>query len=327
MDGIDFLSTDRYSALGDCPVIVVPAADWRAPASPVQAVVIGIDAAGTLPPIEPDCFDILLTSASDAGAPWVCVPPDRIEEAADALAQAVRANPVAATVLAGVVRATAGIPANSAIAVESMAYSALLGGAEFRRWRERSVLPPAATGVGKVSCAYDEDGVVLSLASPETRNAMTAAMRDALYEALANTLDDPTRPFVTVRGAGRCFSSGGDLGEFGTATDLSLAHVIRTARSCAGALMALGERATVEFHGASIGSGLEIGAAAARRIARRGAWFQLPELRMGLIPGAGGTVTLPRAVGRHRTMWLALSGRRIGAEQALAWGLVREVRE
>ena len=53
-----------------------------------------------------------------------------------------------------------------------------------------------------------------------------------------------------------------------------------------------------------------------------GAFFQLPELGMGLVPGAGGTVSLPRRIGRQRTAWLALSGERIDAETALAWGLV-----
>jgi enoyl-CoA hydratase/carnithine racemase len=55
------------------------------------------------------------------------------------------------------------------------------------------------------------------------------------------------------------------------------------------------------------------------------AFFQLPELSLGLVPGAGGTVSLPRRIGRQRTAWLALTGRRLPAEQALAWGLVDEI--
>ena len=55
------------------------------------------------------------------------------------------------------------------------------------------------------------------------------------------------------------------------------------------------------------------------------AFFQLPEVGLGLVPGAGGTVSLPRRIGRQRTAWLALVGRRLAAEEALAWGLVDEV--
>jgi enoyl-CoA hydratase/carnithine racemase len=56
------------------------------------------------------------------------------------------------------------------------------------------------------------------------------------------------------------------------------------------------------------------------------AWFELPEVGMGLVPGAGGTVSLPRRIGRQRTAWLALSGARLDADTALAWGLVDEIR-
>src|SRR3546814_7539801 len=79
------------------------------------------------------------------------------------------------------------------------------------------------------------------------RNAMSAAMRDALYEALANALDDPSRPAVLIQGAGKCFSTGGALAEFGTAHDLAEAHAVRTLHSCARALDVLGPRGTVRL--------------------------------------------------------------------------------
>jgi enoyl-CoA hydratase/carnithine racemase len=62
-------------------------------------------------------------------------------------------------------------------------------------------------------------------------------------------------------------------------------------------------------------------------VAAPGAFFQLPEVGFGLVPGAGGTVSLPRRIGRQRTAWLALTGRRLDAEVAREWGLVDEVRE
>ena len=66
-------------------------------------------------------------------------------------------------------------------------------------------------------------------------------------------------------------------------------------------------------------------AAAARRTAAPHLIVQLPELRMGLIPGAGGTATLGRAMGRHRLMWLVLGGFRIGSDKALDWGLIHAI--
>jgi enoyl-CoA hydratase/carnithine racemase len=82
---------------------------------------------------------------------------------------------------------------------------------------------------------------------------------------------------------------------------------------------------TVELHGACFGSGIELPAFAGRVIAAPDTSIALPELGLGLVPGAGGTVSLPCRIGRHRTAWLALSGRAIDASTALAWGLVDDV--
>jgi enoyl-CoA hydratase/carnithine racemase len=240
------------------------------------------------------------------------------------LEAAVRACPVAATTLVRTLRMGEGMAADDALTLESLAYSTLLGGGDFRGWLSRRA-PVAAVIGGELAQARDDDRLTVTLASPETRNAMTAAMRDALFEALANALDDPSGPNVMLCAEGDCFSTGGDLGEFGSASDLAMAHVIRSRRSVARLMLALGERTAVHFHGAVIGSGLEAFAGAARRTSRSEAWFQLPELAMGLIPGAGGTVTVARAIGRHRAAWMMLSGQRVRAERALEWGLLHEI--
>ncbi|MDZ4374202.1 MAG: enoyl-CoA hydratase-related protein, partial [Phenylobacterium sp.] len=70
---------------------------------------------------------------------------------------------------------------------------------------------------------------------------------------------------------------------------------------------------------------IEVPAAAGRLAAGPGAFFRLPEVGMGLIPGAGGTVTIPRRIGRHRTCWMALTGADVDLATALAWRLVDEV--
>ena len=79
------------------------------------------------------------------------------------------------------------------------------------------------------------------------------------------------------------------------------------------------------MHGACVGAGTELPAFAAHVLARPDATFQLPEVPMGLIPGAGGTVSLPRRIGRQRTAYLAITGSAIDAATALAWHLVDRI--
>lgn len=329
----DYLGADRLSAPGGEPVLIVDAAAWKRPRAPIQAVVVGVDRGGLLACSQPGDFDLLLTSAAHAPQPWAVVDADDFDARIARLAAAVRANPLAATAAAQVLRLAEKLPLADALTIESFAYSSLLGGAEFARWRGARSAAAAAPAQGDpphgdpVTIERRGDEIRIMLDDAPGRNAMTAAMRDALYEALANALDDPTRPAVVLGGAGKCFSTGGALAEFGTATDLAEAHAVRTLHSCARALDALGERATVHLHGACIGSGIEVAAAAHRRIAAPDSWFQLPELAMGLIPGAGGTATIARAIGRHRTMWMLLTGARVGAVQALDWGLVHAIED
>jgi enoyl-CoA hydratase/carnithine racemase len=83
---------------------------------------------------------------------------------------------------------------------------------------------------------------------------------------------------------------------------------------------------TVFAHGACVGAGTEITAYAGTVVAAPDAFFALPEVRMGLVPGAGGSVSVPRRVGRWRAAWLMLTGDRLPAGTALRWGLVDEVR-
>jgi enoyl-CoA hydratase/carnithine racemase len=96
---------------------------------------------------------------------------------------------------------------------------------------------------------------------------------------------------------------------------------VRTTRSPARLLALCAGRLRAEVHGACIGAGIELPAFAARVVAREDAFAELPELSMGLVPGAGGTVSLPRRIGRQKTAWLGLSGERIDAARGLAWGL------
>lgn len=330
MVAIDHLEAEAFSPLGASPIIWVDvhAADAQASARYIadatRAIVGGVDRRGTCPPVDPASYDVLLTVRPDPPAPWAFV--RDVDQASTAITRAVAHAPVAASMLAHVLRVGTGLAFADALMIESLGYSTLLGGAAFHRWLASRPRGAASARRGPfVHVERSDDVVTITLAQPENRNAICAGMRDALHEALCAVLDDPSGPSVVLRGEGRVFSTGGDLAEFGSATDLAGAHAVRMARSCAGLLHALGGRATVRLHGACIGSGIEIAAAAAHRHALPDAFFQLPELAMGLIPGAGGTVSVARAIGRHRTCYLVLSGRRIPRDMAAHWGLVTPV--
>jgi enoyl-CoA hydratase/carnithine racemase len=134
---------------------------------------------------------------------------------------------------------------------------------------------------------------------------------------------------VVLTGNGPSFCSGGDLDEFGTFTDPASAHLARTRYSPALALDAitarLGAACRAEVHGRVLGSGLEMAAFCGRIDAAPDTVFGLPELSLGLIPGAGGTVSVTRRIGRWRTAYLVFSGRTLDTDTALTWGLVDAV--
>jgi enoyl-CoA hydratase/carnithine racemase len=166
----------------------------------------------------------------------------------------------------------------------------------------------------------------LTLNRPERRNAFSAQMRDALVEGLRTVVCDASITEVILRGAGAAFCSGGDLDEFGTLPDPATAHGIRSTRNPGRLLAHCADRVRAELHGACVGAGIELPAFARQVVAAEDAFFQLPEVAMGLVPGAGGTVSIPRRIGRQRTAYLALSGLRLDANTAHRWGLVDAIR-
>ena len=248
-------------------------------------------------------------------------------QAAAPLVANVEHAPIAAMVLVEVLRAIERLPLESALCVESLAYATLQAGPEFRRWRERTppLSLPAPEPGAAVLLKRQYDTLCLELNRPGNRNAMSVEMRDALCEALQLAATDSTIARVTISGRGRCFSTGGDVAEFGTAPDAATAHAVRSVTLPGRMLAQCAARVTAVVHGACIGSGIEFPAFAGRLVASADAFFQLPELQYGLIPGAGGCVSVSRRIGRQRTAWLALSGRRINARMARAWGLVDDL--
>ncbi|TJY64884.1 enoyl-CoA hydratase/isomerase family protein [Sinimarinibacterium sp. CAU 1509] len=237
----------------------------------------------------------------------------------------IQRSPIAAAVMVRLLRTTEGLAIEDALLVESLAYSTLQTGPEYQRWlaEHRAAAPFEHRDAGPaVLIERDRTTLTLSLNRPSNRNGMTVEMRDALVEALQLVQTDPDIERAVLRGEGKCFSTGGDLTEFGTAPDPATAHAVRTLRLPGRELAACASRVEAQLHGACIGSGIEFPAFAGRVVADASTHFQLPELKFGLIPGAGGCVSIPRRIGRQRTAWWVLSGQRINVRQALDWGLI-----
>ena len=254
----------------------------------------------------------------------------RSADEAQPLLANIRRRPIAAGVLAQLLRSTEKLPVMDALFAESLAYATLQSGAEYGRWLDehRGSFPAARADTGPaVEVGRSGAELRLELNRPSNRNAISVEMRDALVEALQLALADDTIRKIRIAGRGKCFSVGGDLAEFGTVPDPAAGHAIRMRALPARFLAQCSERAEVHVHSACIGAGVELPAFARRVTAAPDAFFHLPELGMGLIPGAGGTVSLPRRIGRQRTAWLALSGKRINAKRALEWGLIDSVVE
>jgi len=267
--------------------------------------------------------DIVLTEDASAPAPFV---PARggAMQVANQIGAMLADHPVAGTALALLQRGAAGLPVSAAVVAESATYSTLQAGAEFAAWRaSRPARPhdPVDAASERVRTERTDLTMRIVLNRPARRNAVDYRMRDALAAALAAAVAEPGLQ-VELRGSGPDFCAGGDLDEFGSRPDPAQAHLIRLTRSPALLLHRIAERTTAFLHGSCLGAGIELPAFASRVIAAPDTRLGLPEIRLGLIPGAGGTASLTRRIGRSRTTYLALTGETLEADVALQWGLV-----
>ncbi|MBV9950716.1 MAG: enoyl-CoA hydratase/isomerase family protein [Acidimicrobiia bacterium] len=240
----------------------------------------------------------------------------------DAIAATVRTHPIASAAFALLLRGSEHRSADDGLLAESAVYSALQAGPEFAAWRAGRPAKVRHEEGPPVVLRRDGDELHVVLHRPHVRNALSSAMRDALVDAFALVHADPSITRVHLEGDGAAFCAGGDLDEFGSFDDPASAHLVRVQQSAGRAIDATRDRVTAHLHGACVGSGIELPAFAADVVADHSTEISLPEVSLGLVPGAGGTVSLPRRIGRHRTARLGLSGETIDAATALDWGLV-----
>jgi enoyl-CoA hydratase/carnithine racemase len=235
--------------------------------------------------------------------------------------------PQAAAMCDDVLRAVdVAAPAFAGVITESLAYSTLQAGPEFAGWlaeRGPAIMPEIPD---PVEAEREGDELRVRFNRPSRHNAFSTDARAALLDGLEVARLDPGITRMVLSGNGDSFCSGGDLAEFGTFADPASAHLARTRHSPALVLdeitARLGPACRAEVHGQVLGSGLEMAAFCGHVTCRSDATLGLPELALGLIPGAGGTVSITRRIGRWRTAYLVLSGQTIDPSTALEWGLV-----
>jgi len=169
-----------------------------------------------------------------------------------------------------------------------------------------------------VDLANDGDVAVITVNSPPV-NALSANVRDGLAAAFAAATADTTTTAIVLVCAGRTFIAGADISEFGKAPKGASLHAVLDRMEGAP------KPVIAAIHGTALGGGLETALAAHYRVAVPTAKLGLPEVKLGLLPGAGGTQRLPRVVGAEAALQMVTSGDPVGARKALDVGLVDEL--
>ncbi|MCC6156927.1 MAG: enoyl-CoA hydratase/isomerase family protein [Deltaproteobacteria bacterium] len=166
--------------------------------------------------------------------------------------------------------------------------------------------------------------LVITMRRPEHANAYDDAMLAGIANALASALVEPAVSVIVIRGAGdRHFCAGADLDALRARDPLSVLD-LPSARLFA-AIAAFPKATIAAVNGAAVGGGCELAIACDLRVASQDAFFALPETGLGLIPAAGGSHRLAALVGLGRAKEMILTGRRVDADTALAWGLANDV--
>jgi 2-(1,2-epoxy-1,2-dihydrophenyl)acetyl-CoA isomerase len=166
--------------------------------------------------------------------------------------------------------------------------------------------------------------LLLTLNRPERLNALTGELLEALHEALEEAGADPGVRALLLTGAGRAFSAGQDLGEFGEEKPDYEAHLRRYNRVVE-AMSALEKPLVVAVNGPAAGAGMSLALWGDLRVAATGASFTTAFVNIGLVPDSGMSFLLPRLVGLAKAQELLLLSPRLSAEEALALGLVHKV--
>jgi 3-hydroxyacyl-CoA dehydrogenase len=175
--------------------------------------------------------------------------------------------------------------------------------------------------VSEVVKLESRDGVAIVTVDRPPVNALSAAVRRGIHQQVNAAVADPAVQAIVLTCGGRTFIAGADITEFGKPPQPpSLHEVISTLENSPKPVIAA-------IHGTALGGGLEVALGCHFRVAVKDAKLGLPEVKLGLLPGAGGTQRLPRAVGPELAVKMIVSGDPIGASEALKHGLIEEIVE
>lgn len=180
------------------------------------------------------------------------------------------------------------------------------------------------------SIQYDTAGAIATITvnRPDKLNALNAATINELHAAFREAAaDDGVRALIVTGAGGKAFVAGADIGELATMGPLNGVRISRQGQDAFRFLETMGKPVIAAVNGFALGGGLELALACHLRVASAKARFGLPEVKLGIIPGYGGTVRLPRLVGRGRALELILTGEMIDAAEAHRIGLVNRVAE
>ncbi len=166
----------------------------------------------------------------------------------------------------------------------------------------------------------------LTVNRPDKLNALNRTVMEELAAAVAEAAGDSAVAALAITGAGpKAFVAGADIAEFKGLTAAEAQALSRRGQGVFAALEGLAKPVLAAVNGFALGGGCELAMACHLRIASSAARFGQPEVKLGLIPGYGGTQRLPRLVGRGRALEMLLAGDMIDAGTAAAWGLVNRV--
>jgi methylglutaconyl-CoA hydratase len=167
---------------------------------------------------------------------------------------------------------------------------------------------------------------IWTIQRPDRMNSLSRDLLLAFGKLAREVADNPSVRAVVVTGAGdKAFCAGADLKERRGMSENDIRAQVELYRSELGPLDRCPKPVVAAINGVALGGGLELALVCDLRVAAPSAVLGLPETSLGIIPGAGGTQRLPRVVGEARAKEMILLGRRLSAEEALAWGLVNRV--
>ncbi len=172
---------------------------------------------------------------------------------------------------------------------------------------------------------FDSGILHITLNRPAQLNALNADTLNCLNDIFHQAKENRMVKALLLTGEGKAFCAGADIKQLASLNASSGLSFARFGQSVFRQLELLGKPSLAAIHGVAFGGGCELAMSASIRIAADNAVFGQPEIKLGVIPGFGGTQRLARLVGKGRAISLCLSGRRVTAEEALQWGLVTEL--